>query len=1163
MLLKSLSLAGFKSFANRTRLDFESGVNVVVGPNGSGKSNLLDALAWVMGTQATSTLRTAKMEDVIFAGTATRPQLGRAEVTVTFDNADRFLPFDLEEISMTRRLYRDGTSEYLLNGAPCRLLDLHELLSDGGVGRHQHVLVGQGQIGNILNARPDEHRAVIEEAAGVTKHRSRRDRSVRRLDQTAIDLERLNDILDQERRRLRPLKRQANAAERYDAVRAEVQALQLWLGAEELRRLRRRLASSITDKDALDGRVAADAAELDALRTSLGELRTAAGEVGRALERDTAAAARLETVAERLNRIGMVARERRLGMQRRLEGAGERRRDLESERSYLKGEIASLEEQVTAARATAERREIALQGLEDEERSLAEQIQLPAEGVVANLRGDLRSLELAADRDRRESEGLDRRREVVQSRLADERSDSEALIARIRETDVAAVDAQADYEHAQAELTTAEETAAEREAADRTAHLALAHASARVEALEAAVAGLGDPEARRRAAAAEGVVGSVVARLDVPESAAAAVDGALGSWADAFVASGPDALNAAASALKSDGFGGVTLVVGRSGQSAVPAREHAERWGGAPLVDVLGPACDMDLASRLVGDVVLVEGWTTAWRMVERHPQLRAVTPEGDVISIDGMRLADADGAGHAALEAARVSLEQAETAAARTASHLTTAKRELDGARIKARTALDALEHVEAKLGGHTEALAMNGRARSEGEAEVVRLDERARDIAAAAQLRTERIAELQARLAEFEGEERQRQQAWEALTRQREEVGRRRDEARRMREEAAKAVTAAETQQQLMKSRLASTGGELEDLEESPITPEHIVRLNRVEEHARAASTIVRDHIAALRERQRTLREQSGAADSRLDAAHRRERELENGISSSKDRISTLAIEIAELRVRDEATAEALRRDADADEAEALAAPMPDLGEEVDLTERLASREAELRRMGPINPLAATEYRELADHVEMVESQVADLEESRRELRKVISALDDEMAVLFRSAFQEISDLYQENFALVFPGGRGRLSLTDPDRLLETGVEIEAQPLGKKVGRLSLLSGGERSLAALAFLFAVFRARPSPFYVLDEVEAALDDANLRRFLRLVNTLRDSAQLVIITHQQQTMEAADVLYGVTMEPAESSKVISKRLDHERDDDHEGVGVSDGALHHT
>ena len=241
-------------------------------------------------------------------------------------------------------------------------------------------------------------------------------------------------------------------------------------------------------------------------------------------------------------------------------------------------------------------------------------------------------------------------------------------------------------------------------------------------------------------------------------------------------------------------------------------------------------------------------------------------------------------------------------------------------------------------------------------------------------------------------------------------------------------------------------------------------------------------------------------------------------------------------------ESSAERLRRDADASVDEALAAPRPELDEDVDAKERLASLEADLRRMGPINPLAAAEYDELAGDVALLDDQLADLNESRSELRKVISALDEEMASLFMVAFEEISALYQENFAQVFPGGRGKLRLVDPDHPLESGVEVEAQPHGKKVGRLALLSGGERSLAALAFLFAVFRARPSPFYVLDEVEAALDDANLHRFLRLVDTLRSSAQLVIITHQQQTMGAADMLYGVTMEPGESSKVLARRM---------------------
>lgn len=313
-------------------------------------------------------------------------------------------------------------------------------------------------------------------------------------------------------------------------------------------------------------------------------------------------------------------------------------------------------------------------------------------------------------------------------------------------------------------------------------------------------------------------------------------------------------------------------------------------------------------------------------------------------------------------------------------------------------------------------------------------------------------------------------------------------------------------------------------------------------METAAGGAVDLVREHIASLRDRQRFTRDNAGTAHRDLATAEQRVEELQEAIAAAVERTAVLAVEATEARVRDEAVGEMLRREADASEEEALAAGRPEIDDDVDETSFLASLEADVRRMGPINPLAAAEYDELSAQVELLESELADLEASRRDLQEVIVALDDEMAALFRAAFDEIGGLYEENFALVFPGGRGRLRMSNPDRPLETGVEVDAQPMGKKVGRLALLSGGERSLAALAFLFAVFRARPSPFYVLDEVEAALDDANLARFLRLVDTLRKSAQLVIITHQQQTMEAADILYGVTMEPGASSIVIAKRM---------------------
>ncbi|MDH3607270.1 MAG: AAA family ATPase, partial [Acidimicrobiia bacterium] len=366
--------------------------------------------------------------------------------------------------------------------------------------------------------------------------------------------------------------------------------------------------------------------------------------------------------------------------------------------------------------------------------------------------------------------------------------------------------------------------------------------------------------------------------------------------------------------------------------------------------------------------------------------------------------------------------------------------------------------------------------------------------------------------------------------------------EQSRRLREQSAAAVGAATERRKLLESRKVAVQEELGRAIGFHVDPEDLLRLERVEADARAGLAAVSAHITVLRTRQAELRLTSGEAVKRLDDARGQAAELAKRIAAAKESRSTLAVELEGLRVRSEAVAEGLRRDVDATTEQALAAPAIDLPDGTDPHGHLESLEADLRRMGPVNPLAAQEYQDLSERSEFLEGQLADLTESTNELEKVIKALDDEMATLFAGAFEDISTLYAENFALLFPGGKGKLMLSDPTDRLNTGVEIEAQPLGKKVSRLSLLSGGERSLAALAFLFAVFRARPSPFYVLDEVEAALDDANLHRFLRLVELLRNSAQVLIVTHQQQTMEGADTLYGITMEPGGSTQVVAKRL---------------------
>ena len=1141
MKLKHLTLRGFKSFADRTRLDFASGVNVVVGPNGSGKSNILDAIAWVMGTQATKSLRTEKMEDVVFAGTATRPALSRAEVQITFANDDETMAIGVAEITITRRLFRDGTSEYELNGAPCRLLDIQELLSDGGIGRQQHVLVGQGHIGDVLNARPEDHRAVIEEAAGVTKHRSRRDRAVRRLERTDHDVERLNDILREQKKALRPLKRQAKAAERHDSVRDEARVLRLYLGGEEIRRIRSRLGSAAIEREAaIDARNESDA-ELGVIRGRLEVLRSEAGEVGSLLARDTEAAARLETVAERLRGIATVSRERRRSLEARLEGADERRDDLQRERADLAAEIEATHRAEVEAGDDADRKETAFRAFEDEERSLAEQIQLPAEGVVANLRGDLRALETAAERDIAERAQIAARVVVVRERGAEELEEVERLNLSIQATDGRTGPLQDAYAAASAARASAQVDWEGGVAANNEQRLVVAGCAARVEALEAALDGLVDETARSLAAAADGVSGSLAAALDVPSDVATAVDAALGPWRDAFVASDHRRMVDAASGVRAAGSGGVSFVTAGRSRSAGVADAVAE-FGVERLVDRLGPKADLAIADAYLGNVVIVEGWMTAHTVVQAHPSIMAVTPEGDVVTADAMLVAQADGAGPAALEAARVDLEVAERELQRTNSRLTTTQRAFEAARTGERTALEALEAVEAELAGSTEALALVQRAHAASVAEVERLESRMAAIDEASAARSVRVASLRQRVSEFEGEEAVRQAAWDALNERRSAIAAQRDEARRVLERAAAERASIIERRRLSERRLATVDAELAQLVLVPDTDLHIADLAGIETAADRTVAIVTSKIQVLRERQREHRALVGEASAELAAAEDRREMLEAARRMAADRLGVLEVELAELRVRLEAAIEGLRRDVDSSEEQAMATQRPDIDEDVDLEARLATLLADLRRMGPVNPLAAAEFAALSDEVDELERQLGDLEESRAELKKVIAALDDRMVALFQEAFEEITAFYHENFSLVFPGGVGNLRLTDPDDAMGTGVVVEAQPAGKKVGRLSLLSGGERSLAALAFLFAVFRARPSPFYVLDEVEAALDDANLHRFLRLVETLRRNTQLVIITHQQQTMESADVLYGVTMEPGESSKVLSKRM---------------------
>ena len=1140
MYLKSLKLAGFKSFADRTRLELRPGVTVVVGPNGSGKSNLVDALSWVLGTQSTKSLRTQKMEDVIFAGTATRPSLGRSEVTLIIDNEERRIDLDLDEVSITRRLYRDGSSDYELNGVGCRLLDIQDLLSDSGVGRHQHVIIGQGEIGRVLNASPDEHRAVIEEAAGILKHRRRKERAERRLERTDEDMVRLADLLNELNRQMRPLKRQARAAERYDDLKAEVTALRLYIGGRSLSKLDRELTVATSEKSRLAETIESDQSQLAELSQRLDELTTMASEVGAELDRDTSAAALLETTVERLRRIASVSHERRRALSGRREATVERRSDLAEELAAISRELSELESDIKDAGAAAESAEARFRRFEDEAAALATQNSLSPEGALAAVRGELSSLDSSLGRDRRELDRVIKRMESLVDKRRDEASEVERINREIRDIDEELSRLQADYDAAterrrgdQEAWTAAEEALAE-------AKLEVASGQARVAAIKAALEGRYDAEARERVESAAGALGPLVSQLDIPEGLEGAVDAALGQWVDAVAFTDMDNVRDVVALVKGSGGGSVPVVSAVS-RAPAPAREVAGQMGLEALLDRLGPGAHAGLASRLLGDVVLVEGWSTGWHLVERHPSLRAVTPEGDLITVSGVHIANPDGAGPAMLEAAEVALERSERDLARAISIHKAAQRDFESSRRVEREALERLEAAEAGLAGRSEAMARLQKSVDSIDEEHERLDERHAALGESIEHSEAQMRELRRRVSALEGEEAERMKVWEELESERLQLAADREMARSEWQDATARSRAVQERARLLEERRARIESELERLDGGTSTRIDPELLDRVEQYARRGVGSLERRIVELRQRQADLRTRNSAVVSELGDVRSEHEQKSEGLSTARERVGELEVKLTELRMQRESVIESIRRDADSEVEAAMVAERPDIDEDVDLDDLLSSKIAQLSRLGPINPLAAQEYRELDERHLFLSDQMRDVEESRSELRKVISALDAEIEDRFQSAFTEVSNAFQRYFEVLFPGGKGKVRLEDPDDE-QSGVLIEAQPLGKKVSHMSLLSGGERSLAALAFLFAIFQARPSPFYVLDEVEAALDDTNLRRFLRIVDEFRREAQLVIITHQQQTMEAADVLYGVTMEPGGSSQVVRKEM---------------------
>jgi chromosome segregation protein len=1156
LFLKSLTIKGFKSFADKTLLELEPGIAVVVGPNGSGKSNLVDAIAWVLGAQGPRTLRGGKMDDVIFAGTPGRPALGRAEVSLTIDNSAGLLPIEFSEVTITRTLFRSGDSEYAINGVPCRLLDIQELLSDTGVGRQQHVIVGQGQLDTVLNARPEDRRAIIEEAAGILKYRKRREKAQRRLDATEGNLLRLQDLVREVRRQLKPLERQADAARRHGEVVAELRAITLHLHGRELTNLNTRLGRLREQEEELRSRDTTVRERLRALDVAVLDAEHALTAVGGDDLGD--ALVRVETLRERARGLAALLAEKRRGLDRTLFSAADSSvvDALSAEAAKLRTELVQVEAAaggLAPAReecAAAEARLAELQHEYEREATMGE----PATpGRAAELRGELAALRQGLERGRAEQARLDARAVAVRDRRA--RLDGEA--SRLRgeldaaDGDEAALVAASDDAMAERQRLELDESMAEIEvrAADAEVHTWQARAEALALALDEARAAT----PAERLAGLDGAAGALVDLIEIDPGAEAAVTAALGDAIRAVVVAG-DAGRAAVEMLKRGDASGLLLATGDGAETSrvTPTEPPAGATPLRSLVRVRIPRLEPVL-DRLLGMAVLVEGeWWQALDIATARPGIVAVTRDGDRFGAGAVWQVGGrvSGATAAALEEARSQVERgagqrhdADLRLAAVRSELARAReseieaqRALDANDARLTAAGDALQHVlvEAQeVGAEDDTIAAH-----DGE-----LSERlAREEG--------RVAELETTLPALEAAEGEAEHRRTTLRDARRLLDEHAAATARIRSDVEVRGAGIDERRSILTRRLAEIEERLEHDADARATAD--MRLADMEARAVRYAAIAAalepraatiEHVQhRLRERRRLQSEAARWATAQLEGVRTERGEAEHELEAVRELSGRREIDNAEVRTRLEAAVETCRREFDCEPAVAMAAPAPVPPDGATLSSRARELERDLRLMGPINPLALQEFEALQQRAVFLDEQLDDVRHSRRELAKVIRAIDQEIIIVFTAAYADVEENFRSLFVTLFPGGVGRLSLTEPDNPLDTGIEIEARPSGKNVRRLSLLSGGERSLTALAFLFAVFRARPSPFYVLDEVEAALDDVNLHRFLDLIHEFREEAQLLIVSHQKRTMEAGDCLYGVSMPPGGSSIVVSQRV---------------------
>lgn len=1173
MYLKSLTLKGFKSFAQPTTFAFETGVTCVVGPNGSGKSNVVDALAWVMGEQGAKTLRGGKMEDVIFAGTSTRGPLGRAEVTLTIDNSDGALPIEYSEVTISRTLFRNGASEYAINGRGCRLLDVQELLSDSGLGREMHVIVGQGQLDAVLRASPEDRRGFIEEAAGILKHRRRKEKTLRKLDAMQANLTRLSDLAGEIRRQLKPLGKQAAIAREAQSIAAVVRDARARLVADDVVGLRRALDDhSRTEHERHSERLVLQE-QLEQKQLRIQRLEQA--QLGDSVDLARRTSFGLESVQERLRGLYTLANQRiaLLGREPSALDSGPgiseaMLLEAQTEVQHLRDKLAEAESGLLGAQNNTIAARARLDAVDEE---------IAAQSALLS-RHDLEITKLTGQAD------------TAASRLAAVRGE----VLRQQNASEAAFERQAKAERDFSEL----ETAAEQNVVSETnldeayelAQAAVAEAEGEIErlreelhgnererdALAAKVSALSraldvkDGSAELIAADVHGVRGRVADSVQVRPGYEAAIAAALGTLADAVLVTDRGAAHDALEYAAAHNLGRLELVFAEP-DASVPAFDWPTLVGIAAAQSVVtAPTGVMGVLASVViaDDLSAARAAATQLTATTSGSPVTIVTRGGDVLTDYVLRGGTGGKQGRIELvaerDAAAERLDEVSSLIERARFTLAEQRTILQSAKAQAHAALAAAREFDAKLATQTEKL---NRARVQLEASVAEFDR----LGNALELARSRVAEVEAAAAHAKAELETAQSrprplfdgsAREGLYAELEHAREREIEARLVLETARERVRAeqargealhAQREQQRAAAEEAARRAVIRRRQVDAATavvealPSILTSVDASVAEARVELVAAEGKRASENEELATLRRDEITLRARLDTITENVHGLELQIYEKKLHLTSLLERAAsELGLNEDVLVAEYGPEveipAETEDGE------PTRFDKADQKRRLEKAERTFAQLGRVNPLALEEFAALEQRYLFLSEQLTDLSKTRADLLTIIEEIDEKMQTIFSAAFDDTQAAFARVFPILFPGGTGSITLTKPDDMLTTGIEVSVKPAGKKIERLSLLSGGERSLAAVALLIAIFKARPSPFYIMDEVEAALDDANLGRLLTIFQDLRETSQLIVITHQKRTMEIADALYGVSMRQDGVSAVVGQRVEPRRDE---------------